>query len=399
MGSVDVERQALNVFRMRLLGAQGHPGGERLEDAEGRRQRGAARLGHQRAHDVLPARLGDGAASLPDDGARLPARDRRGGARAGRAGHRAGCPICSWPAWAAAPTPSGSSGPSSRTGACASSAWSPAATGIASGKHGASLTAGAVGVLHGSMSYVLQNDDGQVAEAHSISAGLDYPGRGPRARLLQGRGALRVRVGAPTTRPWRRFQTLTRLEGIMPALESAHAVAYAMRAARADEEEPDRGGGAVRARRQGRAHRAGLDAAAADGHGGERARRREPARTHTFAALRARGERALVPYFTAGDPSLAVTARLVVEAARQGADVIELGVPFSDPLADGPVIQRATQRALAAGSTLPARARDGARAPRRGRGAHRLPHLLQSRSSPSASRRSAGPRRRPASTA
>jgi tryptophan synthase alpha chain len=73
----------------------------------------------------------------------------------------------------------------------------------------------------------------------------------------------------------------------------------------------------------------------------------------TFAALRARRERALVAYFTAGDPSLAITRRLVVEAARRGADVIELGIPFSDPLADGPVIQRATQRALAAGVTLP----------------------------------------------
>jgi tryptophan synthase alpha chain len=73
----------------------------------------------------------------------------------------------------------------------------------------------------------------------------------------------------------------------------------------------------------------------------------------TFAALRARRERALVAYFTAGDPSLAITRQLVVEAARRGADVIELGIPFSDPLADGPVIQRATQRALAAGVTLP----------------------------------------------
>ena len=73
----------------------------------------------------------------------------------------------------------------------------------------------------------------------------------------------------------------------------------------------------------------------------------------TFAALRGRGERALVPYFTAGDPSLATTRRLVVEAARRGADIVELGVPFSDPLADGPVIQRATQRALHAGVTLP----------------------------------------------
>lgn len=73
----------------------------------------------------------------------------------------------------------------------------------------------------------------------------------------------------------------------------------------------------------------------------------------TFAALRERGERALVPYFTAGDPSLAVTGKLVHEAARRGADIVELGVPFSDPLADGPVIQRATQRAFAAGVTLP----------------------------------------------
>jgi tryptophan synthase alpha chain len=73
----------------------------------------------------------------------------------------------------------------------------------------------------------------------------------------------------------------------------------------------------------------------------------------TFATLRQRGERALIPYFTAGDPSLGLTRRLVIEAAKRGADIIELGIPFSDPLADGPVVQRATQRALAAGVTLP----------------------------------------------
>ena len=72
----------------------------------------------------------------------------------------------------------------------------------------------------------------------------------------------------------------------------------------------------------------------------------------TFEALRARGDRALVAFFTAGDPSLETTARLVIEAERRGADVIELGVPFSDPVADGPVIQRAGQRALAAGASL-----------------------------------------------
>ncbi|MBI2204626.1 MAG: tryptophan synthase subunit alpha [Candidatus Rokubacteria bacterium] len=71
-----------------------------------------------------------------------------------------------------------------------------------------------------------------------------------------------------------------------------------------------------------------------------------------FTRLRAAGERALMPYFTAGDPSLELTRRLVIEAARRGADVVELGVPFSDPIADGPVIQRASGRALANGASL-----------------------------------------------
>jgi tryptophan synthase alpha chain len=71
-----------------------------------------------------------------------------------------------------------------------------------------------------------------------------------------------------------------------------------------------------------------------------------------FRQLRARGERALIPYFTAGDPALGTTRELLEEAAGQGADLLELGVPFSDPLADGPVIQRASQRALARGVTL-----------------------------------------------
>jgi tryptophan synthase alpha chain len=72
----------------------------------------------------------------------------------------------------------------------------------------------------------------------------------------------------------------------------------------------------------------------------------------TFEELRARGERGLVAFFTAGDPSLDVTERLVVEADERGADVIELGVPFSDPIGDGPVNQRASERALAAGTSL-----------------------------------------------
>ena len=71
-----------------------------------------------------------------------------------------------------------------------------------------------------------------------------------------------------------------------------------------------------------------------------------------FARLRLRGERALVPYFVAGDPSLETTARLIAEADARGADVIEVGLPFSDPLADGPTIQRAAVRALERGTSL-----------------------------------------------
>jgi len=72
----------------------------------------------------------------------------------------------------------------------------------------------------------------------------------------------------------------------------------------------------------------------------------------SFAALRVRGEAGLVPFFTAGDPDLATTRELVRAAAAEGADAVELGIPFSDPMADGPVLQRSAARAIAAGTTL-----------------------------------------------
>ena len=73
----------------------------------------------------------------------------------------------------------------------------------------------------------------------------------------------------------------------------------------------------------------------------------------TFAALRSRGRKALIPYVTAGDPYADATADIMVAMAKAGADVIELGVPFSDPMADGPVIQKASERALARGIGMP----------------------------------------------
>ena len=107
----------------------------------------------------------------------------------------------------------------------------PGGEGIATGRHGASMTAGRVGVLHGCMSYLLQDEDGQIAAAHSISAGLDYPGVGPEHAYYRDTGRFEF-VSVTDEEAVEAFQALSRLEGIMPALESAHAVAYAVRLAK-----------------------------------------------------------------------------------------------------------------------------------------------------------------------
>lgn len=106
-----------------------------------------------------------------------------------------------------------------------------AGEGLSSGRHGATLSRGHVGVLHGSKSFVLQDRDGQILEAHSISAGLDYPGVGPEHAYLKTTG--RATYGSVTDRQaLEGFDLLTRCEGIMPALESSHAVAFGVRLAR-----------------------------------------------------------------------------------------------------------------------------------------------------------------------
>jgi tryptophan synthase beta chain len=96
--------------------------------------------------------------------------------------------------------------------------------GLESGKHGASLAKGRPGVLHGSRSYVLQTEDGQICEAHSISAGLDYPGVGPELSHLRDQGRLTV-LSATDAEALQAFHALARSEGILCALESAHAIA------------------------------------------------------------------------------------------------------------------------------------------------------------------------------
>ena len=106
-----------------------------------------------------------------------------------------------------------------------------AGLGLSTGKHGATLARGKVGVLHGSKSYVLQDDGGQILEAHSISAGLDYPGVGPEHAWLKDAGRATY-VSVTDAQALEGFDLLSRLEGIQPALESSHAVAYGYALAR-----------------------------------------------------------------------------------------------------------------------------------------------------------------------
>ncbi len=105
-----------------------------------------------------------------------------------------------------------------------------AGEGVATGKHAASLTAGRPGVLHGNRTYLLQNDDGQILETHSVSAGLDYPGVGPEHAWLKDSGRAEY-VTITDEEALAVFHDCCRIEGIIPALESAHALAYAAKLA------------------------------------------------------------------------------------------------------------------------------------------------------------------------
>lgn len=106
-----------------------------------------------------------------------------------------------------------------------------AGRGIESGEHGASLAAGKLGVLHGAMCYVLQSEDGQITEAHSISAGLDYPAVGPEHSFLRD-GELAEYASVTDDEALEAFTLCSRTEGIIPALETAHAISHAEKVAK-----------------------------------------------------------------------------------------------------------------------------------------------------------------------
>jgi tryptophan synthase beta chain len=229
MGSVDVERQALNVFRMKLLGARVIPvesGSKTLKDAVNEALRDWVTnvrttyylLGSAMGPHPYPMMVRDFHRVIGEEAR---AQSRR---QSGRL-----------PDLVVACVGGGSNAiglfwPFIKDASVRIVGVEAGGHGVTSGHHGASLGKGAVGVLHGSMSYVLQNDDGQVAEAHSISAGLDYPGVGPEHSYYKDVGRFEY-ASVTDQESLDAFQALARLEGIMPALESAHAVAYAMRAA------------------------------------------------------------------------------------------------------------------------------------------------------------------------
>jgi tryptophan synthase beta chain len=109
--------------------------------------------------------------------------------------------------------------------------FEPGGDGVETGRHGATLSEGSPGALHGAMSYLLQDEDGQTAESYSISAGLDYPGVGPEHALLKDLGRATYE-SVTDAEAMDAFALLCRTEGIIPAIESAHAIAGSLRLGR-----------------------------------------------------------------------------------------------------------------------------------------------------------------------
>jgi tryptophan synthase beta chain len=230
MGAVDVERQALNVFRMRLLGAQVHAvkdGTATLKDAMNEALRDWV-TNVRNTHYVI------GSVAGPHP---YPTLVRDFQAIIGREAHQqiqvaAGrlpdaCVACV-------------GGGSNAMGlfhafvpdpAVALYGVEAAGDGVETARHAATLSKGRVGVLHGARSYVLCDDEGQISEAHSISAGLDYPGVGPEHSHLRDSGRARY-LAVTDSEALAAFQQLARTEGILPALESSHAIAALPRVAR-----------------------------------------------------------------------------------------------------------------------------------------------------------------------
>jgi tryptophan synthase beta chain len=233
MGAEDIERQQPNVLRMHRLGAEVRAVHFRKRDAQGRHQRGDARLGHERPNDALRARLAMGPHPYPTIVRDL---QRRIGDEAAVQLQAAEgrLPDLASPASAAARTRSGCSAGSSVSRSVRLAVAEAAGDGIATGRHAAALAGGTPGILHGARSMMLQDRDGQVVEAVSASAGLDYPGVGPQLSALHDAGRLELAASTDDD-AFEAMAYTAETEGILPALETAHAIAGAAAAPRRDE--------------------------------------------------------------------------------------------------------------------------------------------------------------------
>ena len=229
MGEVDVERQALNVYRMELLGAEVRPvgsGTRTLKDATNEAIRDWV-TNVETTHYIIGSVVG------PSPFPRI-VRDFQA-----VIGHEAREQMLTRTGALPAAVVACVGGGSNAMGIFHAFreddevdfiGVEAAGEGIDSGRHSATLAAGDPGVLHGAMSYLLQDSDGQVSPAHSISAGLDYPGVGPEHSYLKDTGRAHY-VSVTDKEALEAFHRLSDLEGIIPALESAHAIAHVLRMA------------------------------------------------------------------------------------------------------------------------------------------------------------------------
>jgi tryptophan synthase beta chain len=229
MGEVDIARQASNVFRMKLLGAEVRPvssGSKTLKDALNE----AMRDWVTNVDDTFYI-IGTVAGPHP-----YPVMVRDFNAVVGREARRQmQAQYDALPDALVACVGGGSNAmglfhPFIGDSSVKMFGVEAAGRGLESGEHAASLCAGRPGVLHGCRTYLMDNPDGQIIETHSVSAGLDYPGVGPEHSWLKDTGRAQY-VGITDTEAMDAFHKLTRLEGILPALESAHAVAYGLKLA------------------------------------------------------------------------------------------------------------------------------------------------------------------------
>ena len=229
MGTVDIARQQPNVFRMQLLGAEVRPvdsGSQTLKDAINEAIRDWV-TNVRTTHYLLGSALGPHPyPTLVRDFQSVIGREAKTQCRE----HFGRLPDALVACVGGGSNAIGLFHPFLADESVAMYGVEAGGDGIETGRHAAPLSAGRPGVLHGNRTYLMEDEDGQIIETHSVSAGLDYPGVGPEHSWLKDIGRVNY-VNATDTEALAAFRELTQTEGIMPALESSHAVAYAKKLA------------------------------------------------------------------------------------------------------------------------------------------------------------------------